>query len=97
MLQLYYEIKKEKGKQEKRTPDLSRLRKSLFWDTDVNRIDWDSKYKAVIRRVFERGNEVEKKEIILFYGADKIQLAIEVEDTRKPPRPILKTARRKSK
>jgi len=97
MLQLYHDIKKEKEKQEKRTPDLSRLRKSLFWDTDINHIDWDRQYKAVIRRVFERGNEAEKKEIIHFYGMDKIQSVIEVEDTRKSPHSLPKTVRKKSK
>lgn len=37
-----------------KTPNLSLLRKSLFWDTDINKIDWKKQYKAVIQRVFER-------------------------------------------
>jgi len=50
------------------TPDLSLLRPVLFWDTKMGKIDWHKQRKAVIKRVFERGNEIEKNEIIRFYG-----------------------------
>ncbi|MCE6988615.1 DUF6922 domain-containing protein [Dyadobacter sp. CY323] len=73
MLQAYYDIKKEKEKQLKLTPNLMILRKSLFWDTDVDRIDWEKQAKAVIERVFERGNNDEKEEMTRFYGQAKIQ------------------------
>ncbi|MCF0061814.1 plasmid maintenance system antidote protein [Dyadobacter chenwenxiniae] len=73
MLQAYYDIKKEKEKQLKLTPNLRILRKSLFWDTDVDRIDWEKQAKAVIERVFERGNNDEKEEMTRFYGQAKIQ------------------------
>ncbi len=74
ILQAYYEIKKEKQKSESADhPDLSILRKILFWDTDINKIDWHKQYKGVIQRVYERGNDDEKKEIIRFYGKDKIK------------------------
>ncbi|MCE7069053.1 plasmid maintenance system antidote protein [Dyadobacter sp. CY327] len=73
MLQAYYDIKKEKEKQANKTPDLTILRKSLFWDTDISRIDWEKQAKAVIERVFERGNEDEKAEIARFYGQTKIE------------------------
>ncbi len=42
-------------------PNLSVLRKILFWDTDINKIDWHKQYKAIIQRILERGNENEKK------------------------------------
>jgi hypothetical protein len=48
----------------------------LFWDTDINNIDWQKQYKAVIRRVFERGNEKEKSEITRFYGLKKVKSAV---------------------
>ena len=48
------------------------LRKSLFWDTEIKNIDWSKQYSAVIERIFERGNEIEKDEIIRFYGAEKV-------------------------
>jgi plasmid maintenance system antidote protein VapI len=74
ILQAWYEIKKETQKNDsKRHPDLSILRKALFWDTDVDKIDWERQYRAVIQRVFERGNNDEKKEILRFYGSDKIK------------------------
>jgi len=74
ILQAHYEIKKEKQKSESgEHPSLSVLRKILFWDTDINKIDWHKQYKAVIQRVFERGNDDEKKEILRFYGKDKIK------------------------
>lgn len=72
LLQTHYEIEKEKRKllQENR-PDLQLLRKSLFWDTDSETIDWIRQARAVILRVFERGNFTEKKEILRFYGPEK--------------------------
>jgi len=41
----------------KATPNLSLLRTILFWDTKIETIDWQKHKKAVINRVFERGNE----------------------------------------
>jgi hypothetical protein len=32
-------------------------------------LDWEKQKKAIIKRVFERGNDIEKNEIIRFYGA----------------------------
>ncbi|MDF0718181.1 plasmid maintenance system antidote protein [Muricauda sp. 334s03] len=72
LLQAFYDIKKEKEGQRAKTPDFSILRKSLFWDTDIETMDWGRKYKAVIRRLLERGNDQEKKEISRFYGAKKV-------------------------
>ncbi|WP_291401103.1 hypothetical protein [Daejeonella sp.] len=73
ILQAYYEIKKEKQKRKKISPNLAQIRKTLFWDTDFNLIDWEKQYKAIIGRVFDRGNESEKQELIQFYGAKKIE------------------------
>ena len=70
LLQAYYEV--EKKKQEllinQATPDMAILNKVLFWDTDVDKIDWQRHKRAVIHRVFERGTETDIKEIISFYG-----------------------------
>jgi plasmid maintenance system antidote protein VapI len=76
ILQTYYNIGKEKEKLDSRKPNLSILRKSLFWDTDIDQIDWQNQSKAVIRRVFERGNETEKNEICRFYGKQKVKAII---------------------
>jgi plasmid maintenance system antidote protein VapI len=83
LLQTYYDIRIEKEKQQDKTPELDLLRISLFWDTDINHINWKKQYKAVIKRVFERGNEMEKNEIIRFYGKQKVQEALS-SITRKP-------------
>ena len=74
-LQTFYEIAEEK-KKSLHTPNLSNLRKSLFWDTDISKINWDKQYRAIIQRVYERGNETEKKELEVFYGLPKIRLLI---------------------
>lgn len=74
LLQAYYEIEKERKAllKNQQKPDLSKIRNVLFWDTDINKIDWQKQKKAIIRRIFERGNDLEIKEIISFYGIDLI-------------------------
>jgi antitoxin HigA-1 len=72
ILQVYYDIEQEKRKQHKEKPNLNKLRRVIFWDTDMTRIDWEKQKNAVINRVFERGNAQEKKEITRFYGKDVI-------------------------
>lgn len=71
-LQVFYEIAEEKKKLFKDHPDLSKLRSVLFWDTKIEKIDWQKQKRAVIKRIFERGNEAEKKEIIRFYGTQAV-------------------------
>lgn len=78
VLQVYYDIEQEKKKNNrvensKTAPNPAKLRKVLFWDTDISKIDWEKQKNAVVRRVFERGNEEEKKEIIRFYGRGEVQ------------------------
>lgn len=81
LLQSYYDIEKEKSRIQS-SPDFSILRKSLFWDTNINEIDWNKHYKSVINRVFERGNEKEKKEIERFYGKRKTEIALNSDKTK---------------
>lgn len=74
LLQTYYDLAQEKKRRLKGShPNLSLIRPVVFWDTDINKIDWE-KYKfSVIQRVFERGNEQEILEIIRFYGKNTIK------------------------
>ena len=73
ILQAYYDIEQEKKKQSSQTrPDLKKLRPVLFWDTDINSIDWLKSKASVIKRVFERGSAQEIEEIIRFYGTKEI-------------------------
>ena len=62
--------------------DESILRKSLFWDTEIHNIDWNKQSKAVINRIFERGNEEEKKEIERFYGKRKVETILNSRKTK---------------
>jgi plasmid maintenance system antidote protein VapI len=72
-LQVFYEIKGEKKKQiELIKPNLNLLRPALFWDTQFDKIDWKRQKRAVIERVWERGNEEEKTEIGRFYGTHEV-------------------------
>lgn len=83
LLQTYFDIKQEKSKIAQNTPNLNLLRKSLFWDTDISKINWQNQSIAVIKRVFERGNAIEKEEIKRFYNRKKIKEALSAR-TRKP-------------
>ncbi|MCD6010169.1 MAG: helix-turn-helix protein [Flavipsychrobacter sp.] len=73
-LQVFFDIKKEKAKQSKNYhPELSSFRPALFWDTRIENIDWHQHKRSVIKRVFERGNYTEKKEVLNFYGHDTVK------------------------
>jgi antitoxin HigA-1 len=72
-LQIFYSIKILKNtKHSKNTPDLSIIRKALFWDTDIQKINWEQQKRSVIKRISERGNDQEKAEIIRFYGKQAV-------------------------
>jgi plasmid maintenance system antidote protein VapI len=74
VLQAYYDIEQQKKKQiQNEHPNLKLLRPVLFWDTDINSINWVKSKASVIRRIFERGNEQEIREIIRFYGEQEVQ------------------------
>ena len=71
-LQLFYDIKEIKRRQHRLHPDFTKLKRVLFWDTKMENIDWEKQKNAVIKRVFERGDEIEKEEIVRFYGQEKV-------------------------
>ena len=72
-LQQQYKLCRYNDKKETKIPDLSIIRPALFWDTRIETIKWEKQKKAIVKRVFERGNEAEKKEIKRFYGSAKIK------------------------
>ena len=78
LLQACYEVEKEKqellARQAK--PNIAIFQKALFWDTNIDKIDWQRQKRAVIRRVFERGTDTEIKEIISFYGVKTVEEAL---------------------
>lgn len=69
LLQTYYEIAEYKNGQKSRViSGIPAIRRSLFWDTDFDTLDWGRYRESVIARVLERGNDTEKAEIARFYG-----------------------------
>jgi plasmid maintenance system antidote protein VapI len=80
-LQSFYDIKLEKEKLPKRTSNLSKIRPIVFWDTTFDKINWEVHEFFTINRIFSRGNDLEKKELILFYGEDKIKLNIALNES----------------
>lgn len=77
-IQATYDVQKEmeRTNQNNRIPNLKKIRKVLFWDTDFNQLDWEKNKSAIIKRIFERGNDQEISEIIDFYGLPTIKRVI---------------------
>ena len=74
VLQAYHDVKQAKlHLQEKKHPRFSMIRPAIFWDTSIDKIDWGRQKRSVVKRIFERGNEREKKEITRFYGIQVIE------------------------
>ena len=79
ILQIYYDIAKEKERLSgSYRPNTAKFRNTLFWDTSLENIDFQTHKRYVINRVFERGTEEEILEIIRFYGRETILSAIEL-------------------
>jgi plasmid maintenance system antidote protein VapI len=72
ILQVYFDIEQEKINISGKKPDLSKFRPGLFWDTVIESINWQKQKNAIIQRVFERGNELEKEEILRYYGSEAV-------------------------
>ena len=83
-LQVFHDIKIEKRRlSEPYHPDLSRLRPVLFWDTRMESIDWARQKRAIIERVWERGTEQEKQEIVRFYGKEEVDTILDRKNIKK--------------
>lgn len=69
ILQTHYDIEQYKNKElANMFNEAPRIRKSLFWDADFNKINWGKNMDAIIKRVFERGNKDEIEEISRYYN-----------------------------
>ena len=69
ILQTHYDIAHYKDKELANIySEAPRIRKSLFWDADFNKINWGKYKNAVIKRVFERGSKDEIEEINRYYN-----------------------------
>jgi plasmid maintenance system antidote protein VapI len=73
VLHAYYEVAQAKKKESvnQPRPEISKIRSGIFWDVDIDNIDFLKRDRFVIERVFERGNDTEIREIIKFYGKKK--------------------------
>ena len=49
------------------------LPKRLFWDTNMERLDWDVHARFVIDRIIKRGNINHWKAIKSYYGLERIK------------------------
>ena len=52
------------------------FQKRIFWDVDFEKIDFNSKAKFVIERVFERGDVEDIRECRRYYGDEKVSDAL---------------------
>ena len=78
VLQTYYDIAKEKSNgQLALSKELPTISKAIFWDTDIEKLDWMRYKKAIIQRVFERGSATDIDEIIRFYGKEEVVTTIQ--------------------
>jgi hypothetical protein len=48
------------------------LSPGLFWDTDSNALDWYTHARYVMERVLTRGTLEDWREIVRFYGVERI-------------------------
>lgn len=69
ILQQYYDIRQaEDQRLDNLYPTPPRIRKSLFWDADFDKMNWGKYKEAVVKRVLERGSEEEIEEIKRYYN-----------------------------
>ena len=64
-------------RQSYKNPLIGKVRSIIFWDTDFNKIDLVKNKRSVIKRILERGNESEIKELIAFYSKPTIEQELE--------------------
>ena len=50
---------------------------NFLWEYDLETFNYDRSYKIVIERVLERGNIEQWREILNYYGEEKILTTIE--------------------
>lgn len=53
-------------------PDLSKIKKYIFWDSDIEKINWEADRRKVVQRIFEYGDQDAIEEIKRFYGKETV-------------------------
>lgn len=73
-LQAAYEVNSIKlSEKESKNLLLGKFRKSVFWDTQIEFIDYKKHKRSVIQRVLERGNSKEIEHLIKIYSLEEIK------------------------
>lgn len=71
------------SRNEQVTPDLTKISRHVFWDSDLSKINWQSARRRIIQRAFEYGDEQTLHEIIRFYGKSTVkQILAQITDRR---------------
>lgn len=50
--------------------------KTLFWDIDIQKLDWEQHAQFIITRVFSRGGTSDVREVFARYDDEKIRQAV---------------------
>lgn len=64
--QNHLDFTKNLGRRSAATPDLSKLRPAVFWDTRFDRIDRNNNRQWIFQRVFEYDNDTKMKKTYCF-------------------------------
>ncbi len=74
ILQATYEVETyRKSEIKKINPLIGKFRKSIFWDTKIELIDFEKNKRFIIQRILERGNKKEIKNLIKIYTLKTIK------------------------
>jgi hypothetical protein len=58
------------------TSEIMQLSKQAFWDTNMDKLDYEAQANAVIRRVFDYGTWEDVLQVISWYGKEKVTHAL---------------------
>ena len=68
LVQTYYKIEMNKRKNTGIIGTVPKIRPVVFWDIDMEKLDWIKNKDFIIQRVNEKGNEEEIKQVNRFYA-----------------------------
>lgn len=71
-LEIQEKFQKSQKESKNTKTKIPKINKFIFWDTEFDKLDWIQHRKSIIKRIFERGFEEDKIEIISFYGEEII-------------------------
>ena len=69
-------------------PNLKYYRKAVFWDTDIEKLDWEKNRQWIIRRVFEYGGEEETLRSLDYMMKSVVQFIGMLEEEAQSPQEI---------